>query len=150
MKFAKISFLFSVSMLDIHVGGVQPGDIRLFGSSRDFSGAVQIYSTEFGWQGICPDAGWMNSDAAAICRELGYAGGNRISSITVSTGPGGEPVPRRLHSISCPADLSGSFTFGRCSVRVGASDTSNCDRRVGQYASVSCGKCNSYAFLIWI
>ena len=128
---------------------MQPGDIRLFGSSVHFSGAVQIYSDEFGWQGICPDSDWTDSDADAICQQLGFVGGDVATPVRSSAGPGGEPLSRRLYTISCPADFnSDSYTIGMCSARIGASDTSNCARGEGLYAAVNCSKFSSKKFLM--
>ena len=127
-------------MLDVHFGGVQSGDIRLFGSSRDFSGAVQIYSS-YGWQAICPDSSWTNRDADTICQDLGYAGGVVISPISTSRGPGGEPVSRRLYNAACPGELGRRNRFGVCSFSVGTTNTSNCAQPQGQYASLNCSKC---------
>lgn len=127
-------------VLDVHIGGVQLGDIRLFGSPGDFSGAVQIYSSRYGWQGICPDSSWTDSDAATICRDLGYADGVAISPINASRGPGGEPVSRRLYNAACPGSLSSRNRMGVCSFSVGSTNTSNCAWPQGQYASLNCGK----------
>lgn len=56
---------------DLHIGGEQIGDIRLFGHVSNGIGAVQIRTSELGWTGICPDS-WTNADARVICQALGY------------------------------------------------------------------------------
>ena len=127
-------------MLDVHRDGVQSGDIRLFGSTIDSSGAVQIYLSTYGWQAICPDSSWTDIDAETICNELGYEGGIVISPISSSVSPGGEPVSRRLYNTACPGGAGSRSTFGVCSFSVGASNTSNCDQPSGLYASLNCSK----------
>ncbi len=50
------------------------GDVRLVGSVANGEGAVEIFPT-VGWSSICPDSSWEDSDALAICQNLGYESG---------------------------------------------------------------------------
>lgn len=56
----------------IHSPSPRPGDIRLLGSTVNGAGAVEIYTREEGWTGICPDSDWTDDDAEIICQALGY------------------------------------------------------------------------------
>ena len=60
---------------DIHTPGPNAGDIRLLGSPDNGAGAVEIYTDNVGWTGICPDSSWTSEDAGVVCRALGYDSG---------------------------------------------------------------------------
>ena len=59
---------------DVHGTIVQGGELRLHNDIDDGQGAVEIYTVQYGWSSICPD-GFEDSDAAVLCRRLGYGGG---------------------------------------------------------------------------
>ena len=60
---------------DLHTPGPNAGDIRLLGSPDNGAGAVEIYTDNVGWTGICPDSSWTSEDARTICQALGYERG---------------------------------------------------------------------------
>ncbi len=63
-------------ILDLHTSSDRPlGDVRLVGSIENGEGAVEILTT-VGWSSICPDSSWEDSDALAICQNLGYVYGH--------------------------------------------------------------------------
>ena len=62
---------------DLHTPGPNAGDIRLLGSPDNGAGAVEIYTDNVGWTGICPDSSWTSEDAGVICRALGYFRGEQ-------------------------------------------------------------------------
>ena len=101
--------VFSI-ILDVHPAGLQSGDIRLFGDTRNGYGAVQIYTIILGWQGICPDSSWSHSDASTICQHLGYDDGFVATPIDAVRGPGGEPLFRSLYDAKCPGRSSDDIT----------------------------------------
>ena len=119
---------------------MQSGDIRLFGDVRNGYGAVEIYSSPHDWQGICPDNSWSDSDAATICKDLGYRNGFLATPILTQSGPGGEAPSRLLYDAACPGVTGSANSFGVCSFMVGRSDSSNCGSPVGLYAAVRCSK----------
>ena len=125
--------------IDVHPPGVQPGDIRLFGDVRNGYGAVQVYTSLHGWQGICPDSTWSSGYPSAICRDLGYRSGSVADPVFADVVPGGESPSRLLYEMSCP---SGSDSVEECSFMLGGDDTSNCNSPVGLYAAVECGEFN--------
>ena len=121
-----------------HPPGEQSGDIRLFGDPRNGYGAVEIYSNMNGWQGICPDSSWTDSDAVTICQDLGYASGavaepiNVISNLTIR-------VPSfRLHAANCPPSAGDPLTLGVCSFLGKQFTISDCP--LNQFAAVNCSK----------
>ena len=126
-------------VLDVHPNGLQSGDIRLFGDTRNGHGAVQIFTITQGWQGICPDGSWTNSDAATICRDLGYNGGSVATPIDAVSGPGGALVTRNLYDATCPGRSAHDITVGVCSFRVQGSPA-NCASPDGRFAAVQCSK----------
>ena len=125
--------------VEIHTGGPQGGDIRLFGDVADGRGAVSIYSTTLavGWQGICPDSSWTNSDANTICQDLGYQGGAIAAPLHASVGPGGLSLPRLLYNTSCPSSSSDLISAGVCSFSLQQSP-SDCTAPEGTFAALSC------------
>ena len=60
---------------DLHFISPKRGDIRLLGSPDNGAGAVEIYTDNVGWTGICPDSSWTDEDARTVCRALGYDSG---------------------------------------------------------------------------
>ena len=44
------------------------GDVRLVGSKTDGQGAVEMYTTSYGWMRLCPYA----FDLSGVCSKLGY------------------------------------------------------------------------------
>ena len=126
--------------VDVHPAGVQSGDIRLFGDTRNGRGAVQIYTVSQGWQGICPDSSWTNSDAATICQDLGYQDGSVAAPVFSSVVPGGQSPSRLIYDVSCPSGGSGRDSIFNCPFNLGSGDTSNCDSNPGLYAAVQCSK----------
>ena len=61
--------------VDLHTPGPNAGDIRLLGSPDNGAGAVEIYTDNVGWTGICPDSSWTDEDSETVCRALGYDSG---------------------------------------------------------------------------
>ena len=118
--------------------GPQSGDIRLFGDVRDGHGAVQIYTVTLGWQGICPDNSWTDSDAATICEDLGYQSGSIATPVAVVSGPNGQSS-RQLYGANCPGSSTDDVTTGVCSFRIQGSRT-NCAFPEGTFAAVQCSK----------
>ena len=126
-------------MLDVHPTGLQSGDIRLFGDTRNGHGAVQIYTVTQGWQGICPDGFWTDSDASTICQQLGYDGGSVATPIDALHGPGGEPLSRNLFDAKCPGSSTDDVTTELCSFRI-QSSTARCVSPEGKFAALQCSK----------
>ena len=128
-----------------HPSGPQSGDIRLFGDTRNGHGAVQIYTITVGWQGICPDGSWTNSDEITICRDLGYQHGSTGNPVDAVGGPGGQVSPHQLHDANCLIRLGRSadgITTGVCSFRV-QSSSDDCTVPDGRFAAVRCSKLNN-------
>ena len=123
----------------VHPGGVQLGDIRLFGDTRNGHGAVQIYSITLGWQGICPDSSWTDSDAVTICQDLGYDSGSVATSVDDVTGPGGQVPTRLLYDAKCPGISNDDIRARVCSFRVQRSP-SDCTAPEGRFAALQCGE----------
>lgn len=124
----------------VHLGGIQSGDIRLFGDFRNGRGAVQIYSITLGWQGICPDNSWTDSDAATICRDLGYDGGSVALPIVTDSGPGGQTSARQLYEANCPGINAADIRAGVCSFRIQRTSVlRDCIAPEG-FAAVQCSK----------
>ena len=125
----------------VHPSGPQSGDIRLFGDTRNGYGAVQIYTVTLGWQGICPDNSWTNSDAATICRDLGYQSGSIATPVNTALGPGGVVSSRQLHAANCPGRSTDVVSTGVCSFKIQSSPSGNCASPEGTFAAVQCSKC---------
>lgn len=119
--------------------GPQSGDIRLFGDVRDGHGAVQIYTVTLGWQGICPDSSWTDSDAATVCQDLGYQSGSVATPVAVVGGPNGLPSSRQLYGANCPGRSTDDVMTGVCSFRVQGS-RGNCAFPEGTFAAVQCSE----------
>ena len=128
-----------VLVIVVHTGGIESGDIRLFGDTRNGRGAVSIYSATLGWLTICPDSSWTNRDALEICRDLGYQSGTIIPPIRPVSGPGGQVPPRVLYAASCPPNTGNDITLGICSFRI-ESSLSSCLSPEGMFAAVACSK----------
>ena len=125
----------------VHPGGAQAGDIRLFGDFRNGHGAVQIYSITLGWQGICPDDSWTDSDAATICRDLGYDGGSVADPVDTDSGPGGLVPTRQLYDAKCPGINTDDIRAGVCSFRIQRLNSPlDCVAPEGRFAAVQCSK----------
>lgn len=46
------------------------------GDTTNGEGAVEVYDRIHDWVSLCPDSGlWSNSQANAVCVQLGYEGG---------------------------------------------------------------------------
>lgn len=75
---SNLYFLSLSFVLGVHVASVQGGEIRLHSDVNNGQGAVEIYTIQYGWSSICPD-GFDDSDAAVLCRKLGYDGGTSRS-----------------------------------------------------------------------
>ena len=120
--------------------GPQSGDIRLFGDTRNGHGAVQIFTGSQGWQGICPDNSWTNSDAATICQDLGYQSGTIATPVSAVSGPGGVASPRLLYASNCPGRQTDSIIAGVCSFAVQSSPTDSCAFPQDSFAAVQCSK----------
>ena len=132
----------------VHPGnGPQSGDIRLFGDVRDGHGAVQIYTVTLGWQGICPDSSWTNSDAAIVCQDLGYQSGSIATPVSVVSGPSGLPSSRQLYGANCPGRSTDDVMTGVCSFRVQGS-RGNCAFPEGTFAAVQCSKLQECRIII--
>ena len=99
-----------------------------------------MYVTGRGWQGICPDIAWIDSDPSSICQDLGYTGGITTTSVFTIDVPGGQISPRRLlYDVTCPGSNDGDH-FSECSFKLGNDDVSNCNLPPDLYAAVRCGK----------
>lgn len=122
-----------------HPAGLQSGDVRLFGDTRNGYGAVQIYTITLGWQGICPDRFWTRSDASTICRQLGYNSGSVSTPIDAIRGPGGRPLSRSLYDAKCPGRSSDDITTDLCSFRI-ESSVARCAAPEGSFAALRCSK----------
>ena len=120
---------------------MQSGDIRLFGDVRNGYGAVEIYSLSRGWQGICPDRFWSNSDAATVCRDLGYQSGTILSPVFALRTLNTRIPPRTLYAARCPATatVTGELPLGVCSFQIQRL-TSDCASSEGVFAAVNCSK----------
>lgn len=92
-----------------------------------------------GWQGICPDSSWTDSDARTICQDLGYDTGSAIDAVDVTSGPGGQVPTRRLYDAKCPATNNDEIKAGVCSFRVQRSP-SGCTAPEGRFAAVQCSE----------
>ena len=125
----------SFTSTDVHLPGPQSGDIRLFGDPRDGYGAVEIYSIVAGWWGICPDFTWTDSDASAICQDLGYANGSIIAPIIVSSS---FRTNFQLYSPSCPPSSGDPLTLGVCSFQTAPSSSNVCTSN--RFAALRCSK----------
>ena len=140
---AKNSLLNVVSFFAIvvHPPGAQSGDVRLFGDTRNGHGAVQIFTITLGWQGICPDNSWTDSDAATICQHLGYAGGFVAAPIDAVRGPDGdsEPLSRNLYDAKCPGTSADEITTELCTFRIETS-VARCAAPEGRFAALQCSK----------
>ena len=121
-------------------GGPQSGDIRLFGDVRNGRGAVQIYTTTLGWQGVCPDSSWTDSDAVIVCQDLGYQSGSIASPVNSLSGPDGQPSSRQLYNAECPGRSADDVTTGVCSFSIQSSPSGNCPFPDGTFAAVQCSK----------
>ena len=54
-------------------------DVRLVGDVDNGQGAVEVYS-QTGWVRVCPDISvWGDSQANAVCVQLGYDSGTAAS-----------------------------------------------------------------------
>ena len=67
---------------------IVPGDlmVRLSGGLFDGEGKVEI-NVMNEWRSVCADL-WDSRDAAVVCRQLGYAGGDVVHNAYVSFGMG--------------------------------------------------------------
>ena len=128
-------------VIAVHTGGVESGDIRLFGDTRNGRGAVSVFSSTLGWLTICPDSSWTDGDAAAICRDLGYQSGTIVPPLRPVSGPGGQFPPRVLYASSCPPNTGNSLhvAIGVCSFLI-ESSSSSCSLPEGMFAAVACSK----------
>ena len=125
-------------------GGLQSGDIRLFGDVRNGYGAVEIYSLSRGWQGICPDSFWSNTDAATVCQDLGYQSGTIADPVFALRTTSNNRIPprippRNLYAASCPATVTNQLSLGVCSFQI-QSLASDCESSEGMFAAVQCSK----------
>ena len=129
---------------DIHTGGPQSGDIRLFGDTSNGHGAVSIYSNIYGWQGICPDSSWTDTDADIICQDLGYESGAIATPVRAFVGPRGVPLSRQFYAANCPADNLDIASAGVCSFSL-VRFSSDCTSPQDTFAAVRCSElCVSY------
>ena len=120
----------------------------MFGDTTNGHGAVQIYTLTNGWNGICPDSFWTDSDAVTICQHLGYHDGTIGDPVDTISGPGGEVSSRQLYDANCSihpgkSSADGSITAGVCSFRV-QSSPDDCTAPGGMFATVRCGKLNDH------
>ena len=55
-------------------------DVRLVGDTTNGEGAVEVYDRIHRWVSLCPDSMlWGNSQASAVCVQLGYEGGRTMT-----------------------------------------------------------------------
>ena len=132
-------FYASILILVAHPAGPLSGDVRLFGDTRNGHGAVQIFTITLGWQGICPDGSWTNSDASVICQQLGYDRGSVATPVEAVRGPGNNPVSRDLYDAKCPGRSADEVTTDLCSFRL-ESTVTRCAEPEGRFAAVQCSK----------
>lgn len=132
-------FYAPILILVAHPAGPQSGDVRLFGDTRNGHGAVQIFTITLGWQGICPDGFWTNSDASVICQQLGYHSGSVATPVEAVRGPGNDPLSRSLYDAKCPGRSVDEVTTNLCSFRL-ESTVARCAEPEGRFAAVQCSK----------
>lgn len=66
--------------IDTHTHAAQTQyDVRLVGDQDNGQGAVEVY-IQSGWVRVCPDNSvWGDSQASAVCTQLGYDSGRAES-----------------------------------------------------------------------
>ena len=139
--------IYNHNYLDVHPAGLQSGDVRLFGDTRNGYGAVQIYTITQGWQGICPDGFWTHSDASTICQHLGYDSGSVVTPIDAVRGPGGKSLHRGLYNAKCPGRSADEVTTELCSFRLEGGSVAGCAAPEGRFAAVRCSKLKLIAYI---
>ena len=118
--------------------------------TRNGHSAVQIYAVTLSWQGICPDNSWTDSDAATICRDLGYDDGSVATPVDVTEGgPGGQVPTCQIYDAKCPGIDTDDVRAGVCSFRIQHSNSlTDCIAAEGRFATVQCSKLCSFTLLM--
>lgn len=87
------------------------------------------------------DDSWTDSDAATICRDLGYDGGSVADPVDTDSGPGGLVPTRQLYDAKCPGINTDDVRAGVCSFRIQRSNSPlDCVAPEGRFAAVQCSK----------
>ena len=130
-------------LLVITSGNLTDGRLRLTGGNSYFEGRVEVYYNGQ-WGTLCDD-GWSTTDAAVVCRQLGF-GSSGIAFHSAYFGQGLGPI--WLDSITCTGSESTLLSCGHLGINVTRSCNSyeiagvRCHETQGMYVTII--KCMYY------
>ena len=84
------------------------GTVRLVGGPDGSAGILEMFIDDF-WRSVC-DLGWDSSDAAVVCRELGYPG-VLVPADRISFSPGGGEIAGSYMACSGTEDLLSECSY---------------------------------------